>query len=131
MPKYKTHNDVSDDESIEWWDGTHLQGYVDTTYDALVAAFGKPTTSDEYKVDWEWLVEFDDGTIATVYNWKDGPNYCGSEGLKASQITDWQIGGKEQRSVDLIGQVLSAPTETEESRHTEWLKQYKLGATDV
>jgi len=120
---YQTHNDSEID-----YIGTHLQGYVDTTYDALVAAFGKPTTADEYKVDWEWLVEFDDGTIATVYNWKDGPNYCGSEGLKASQITDWHIGGKGVRAITLVGEVLAGQTQSNEERMDEWSKSRQLGS---
>ena len=116
---YQTHNDGG---PIDYM-GTCLQGYVDTTYDALVAAFGKPTTADEYKVDWEWLVEFDDGTIATVYNWKDGPNYCGSEGLKASQITEWHIGGNSERVMTLVGEVLSCQTQSMAALKAEWSKK--------
>jgi hypothetical protein len=124
---YQTHNDGG---PIDYM-GTCLQGYVDTTYGALVAAFGKPTTGDEYKVDWEWVIEFDDGTVATIYNWKDGPNYCGSEGLKASQITDWHIGGKggRTRAMTLVGEVLAGQTQSNEDRCEEWTKKYsQLGS---
>ena len=119
--KYQTHNDVI---SVRWneWDGTHLQGYAKTTYDALVTAFGKPTIADEFKIDWEWLIKFDDGTVATVYNWKNGPNYCGPSGKKASQITQWHIGGKDDRVLTLVGEVLSCPTQSNEEYMAEWRK---------
>ena len=112
---YETHNDSELD-----CNGTCLQGYADATYDALVAAFGEPTTGDEYKVDWEWVVRFDDGTVATVYNWKNGPNYCGPvAGKKATQITDWHIGGNDPRAITLVGGVLACQTQSNEERMAE------------
>lgn len=86
--------------------GTSLQGYISATFDELVNTFGEPGKGDEYKTDAEWIIEFDDGTVATIYNWKDGRNYCGSDGLDVEDITDWHIGGNGQRSVDLVESVL-------------------------
>jgi hypothetical protein len=57
--------------------GSHLQGYIDAGYAELVALFGKPHGSDGHKVDAEWNVEFSDGTVATIYNYKNGRNYIG------------------------------------------------------
>ena len=86
--------------------GTSLQGYISATFDELVNTFGEPGKGDEYKTDAEWIIEFNDGTVATIYNWKDGRNYCGSGGLDVEDITDWHIGGNGQRSVDLVESVL-------------------------
>jgi hypothetical protein len=79
--------------------GTSLQGYVKASYDQLVKVFGDPTyneTSGDDKVDFEWVLKFNDGTEATIYNWKD---YDG--GLYAMSTPDytWHIGGKDKIAV--------------------------------
>lgn len=86
--------------------GTCLQGRVLTSYDKLVKAFGKPGPGDEYKTDAEWVVRFEDGEIATVYNWKNGKSYCGPNGYEIEDIPEWNIGGKSRRAVSLIKFVL-------------------------
>jgi len=75
---------------------TFLQGYIETTYQRLVEVFGEPFTDyDSFDIsDAEWAMEFDDGQIATIYNYKDGKNYLGGRGLKVENITDWHIGGR-------------------------------------
>ena len=75
---------------------TSLQGYIDTSYAVLSGCFGPPDLSsiDNYKSDAGWTITFSDGVVATIYNWKDGPNYCGPEdGTPVIDITDWHIGG--------------------------------------
>lgn len=73
---------------------TSLQGYVTTTYADLVGCFGEPTCDgDGYKVDAEWIITFADGVVATIYNYKDGKNYCGEEGLDVEDIREWHVGG--------------------------------------
>ena len=84
---FKTHN--SADISI---DGTHLQGYVTSDYSNIVRVFGEPFNGDGYKVDAEWGILFDDGLVATIYNWKNGKNYCGSDGKRVRDIDEWHIG---------------------------------------
>ena len=71
---------------------TSLVGYVDARYGILKRAFGEPTGGCD-KSDAEWLLEFEDGKVATIYNYKDGYNYCGSGGLPVQRITSWHIGG--------------------------------------
>ena len=86
---------------------TSLQGYIKTSYRDLVNCFGEPTSDgDGYKVDAEWELTFEDGTVATIYNWKDGRNYCGADGLPVEQITDWHVGGKSTRAVRLVEQAM-------------------------
>lgn len=98
--KYATHNENVDRSAVY---GTSLKGYIECDYETLVAVFGEPTTADGYKVDCEWIVEDrDKGTVATIYNWKNGKNYCGDNGLYAHQIDEWHIGGKTYDAVDFI-----------------------------
>lgn len=82
-------------ESIDT-NGTCLQGYVDegVTYADLVNVFGDPTCDgDGNKVDAEWLIDAD-GDVATIYNYKTGPNYD-SDGIPVEDHvgSDWHIGG--------------------------------------
>ena len=87
--------------------GTFLQGYIHADYMDMVNLFGEPGAGDEYKIDAEWALEFQDGTIATIYNYKDGINYNGPEGTPTAEITEWHIGGKSQRAVELVTQLLA------------------------
>ncbi len=93
---------------------THLQGYITSSYENLVKAFGEPGTGDEYKTDVEWTIRFEneeDGeiTVATLYHWKNGKNYCGAEGLPIEEITTWNVGGHKGRALELIELFLNGP----------------------
>lgn len=98
---YQSHND----KDINCC-GTHYQGNLTADYAKLKKLFGQPSDGDGYKVDAEWDVEFSDGTVATIYNWKDGKNYCGSHGTPKTKITDWHIGGMSKKAVELIQAVV-------------------------
>ncbi len=80
--------------------GTHLQGYVTTTYAHLVHVLGKPTYTDGDKVTCEWTIQFRDGTIATIYDWK---TEC-----TPHELYDWHVGGNDPRAVLLVGLVLDS-----------------------
>jgi len=95
--KYITHN--TNDINL---DHTHLQGHVDAGYSLLCKLFGQPFSLEGYKTDAEWRVEFEEGTVASIYNWKDGRNYLGGEGTPTEQITRWNIGGHDDRALELI-----------------------------
>lgn len=78
-------------------EGTSLQGYLTASYSDLVSLFGRPSEGDGHKVDVEWYLLFEEGgkkVVATIYNWKNGINYCGKEeGIPTKKITEWHIGG--------------------------------------
>jgi hypothetical protein len=100
--KYLTHNDTVIDTR-----GASLQGYLTATYSELVDAFGEPSKYyDDSKSDAEWDVEFEDGTVAKVYNWKSGPNYLGKDGTPVKKITDWNVGARNPAAVEMIEQAL-------------------------
>ena len=78
--------------------GTSLRGYIDVKYSTLVSKFGEPHyDGDGEKTDVEWDIEFEDGTVAVIYNWKDGPNYLGGRGTPVESIEEWHIGGHDSR----------------------------------
>ena len=80
--------------------GTSLRGFRTTTRRALEQMFGKPFEyNDDFlsdgKVTTEWFIEFDDGVIATIYDWK---RY--EEGPPALDETyTWHIGGRGYEAV--------------------------------
>jgi len=101
---FKTHNE---NEEINV-NGTSLIDCIDVSYSELKKAFGKPSKYfDNYKSDAEWVVQFEDGTVATIYNYKNGKNYCGVNGLPKTKIRDWHIGGNSERAAELIKIILN------------------------
>ena len=81
--------------------GTSLQGQITANYADLVTAFGTPLAGDDYKTDAEWAVQVN-GTVASIYNWKNGPAHCGPDGTPVEQITRWNIGGRSHAAVELV-----------------------------
>jgi hypothetical protein len=98
--KFITHND--EDININ---GTCRQGYFNTHYAELVTLFGKPHEGDGYKVDWEWSISFEDGAVATIYNWKNGPNY-GNLDAGPGTVKEWNIGGHGSEAYTNIHKVI-------------------------
>ncbi len=67
---------------------TFLQGYVISSYQNLVDLFGEPTVQfDPYKTRANWVVQFEDGVVATVYDYK-------VHGKPIEEVTEWNVGGK-------------------------------------
>ena len=65
--RFNTHNDSSIDVN-----GTSHQGAISETFENLLKVFGTPMgASDDGKVDVEWNIMFNDGVVATIYNWKN------------------------------------------------------------
>ena len=86
-----------------------LQGHVKITYKELCAIFGQENnTGDDYKVQAEWQIKFADGIYATIYDYKQGKNYCGSSGISKAKVTDWHIGGMTKASVSRVMEVIDA-----------------------
>lgn len=93
--KYVTHN-THDVPTT----GACMQGQITCPFSLLITLFGEPEQGDNSKVDAFWSVEFDDGVIATIYNWKNGIAYCG--GPDIDQITQWNIGGYEKAAAEHV-----------------------------
>lgn len=86
MPKIKSINKANAC-------GTSLQGYLYASYSKIVAKYGLPIEGDGYKTDAEWIIQWEDGLVGTIYNWKNGKNYMGQSGLEVEDINEWNIGG--------------------------------------
>jgi len=77
--------------------GTSLCGYIKITHRELEKVLGKGEGPADKTLD-EWSIKGEvDGeeVIATIYDWK---NY----GSNVQYITDWHIGGKDGKAVELI-----------------------------
>jgi len=107
--KYQTHNETNIDNNM-----SHLQGYIKADYEELVEAFGSPMADgyDNYKVDAEWMISFEDGTVATIYNWKNGRNYMGSQGMDVEDMVEWNVGGFSKIALFRLAEVLNKQTVT-------------------
>ena len=104
--KYKTHNDININ-----YNGTGLQGYIIISYEELVNIFGNHQTFDDYKTDAQWIVKFSDGVVATIYNYKNGVNYLGEDyGVPTKYITEWNVGGKTDKVVSRINNIIKKGT---------------------
>jgi len=91
-----------------WIGGGSLMGSVDISYDELCEKIGKQNqTTDNYKVDAEWLIHLGKGRLVRIYNYKDGKNYLGKEGDKIKDIYDWHIGGTNKEDAETIIKYLS------------------------
>lgn len=88
--KFVTHNE---DPFIDA-DGTHLQGYIAAHFDEMVYIFGDPDLEGSDKVDCEWTLRFEDGTVATIYNWENIGNF--------DTNTEWHVGGHSGRALTLV-----------------------------
>jgi len=87
-------------------EGTGLVGYVVVSYDQLVEAFGKPTSqrpSGDDKVRICWDIEFYDGTVATIYDWK---NYRKTVNWVKQNYLEWHIGGNDKSAEEKVLAVL-------------------------
>jgi len=94
--KFATHNSIN---------GTHRQGTLTAKYGDIVKVLGKPMRGDGYKVDAEWEV-YVEGLAITIYNYKNGKNYCGDDGMNVEDITEWSIGGHSIEVVSIIHKII-------------------------
>lgn len=101
--RYTTHNQGEIDANF-----TYLIGRLVASYDELVTIFGEPMPGDGSKVDAEWRIQFSDGTVVTIYNWKNGRAYMGPAGLPTNLIGVWNVGAKSQRAYDMLSLVILA-----------------------
>ena len=96
--------------------GTCNRGDLTATYAELVKCFGEPhyrlshanRENSDCKVSVEWAIKFPDGTISTIYDWKQNEWYCGAEGIPAEQVTEWSIGGNHPESATRIQELVDA-----------------------
>lgn len=91
--KFRTDNHGSSIETQQ----VSLQGYIQATLADLTRAFGAPAVGEPGdRIIACWAIEFEDGSVATIYAWKL------SELPEPSATVSWNIGGVTPRVVALI-----------------------------
>lgn len=99
--KFQTHNQ----KEINFI-GTGYITEINISYKEIKNTFGK-SFENGYKVDAMWVIEFEDGTIATIYNYKNGKNYMGKSGTPKTKINEWNIGGfRNTNALELVKSAL-------------------------
>ena len=96
--KFTTHNEQP--SIVKESDGTHLIGHIKSTYANMLKIFGPSIHSKSQKTDFEWVIKFEDGTIATIYNINSGRKNRGMPPI--DMIIEWHIGGKKREAFDLM-----------------------------
>ena len=86
--------------------GTSYKGEINVPYNILVETFGEPDSGDGWKTEAEWDIQFSDGTVATIYNWKNGKAYLGENGLDVEDIKTWHVGGRSRKVLDKVKEAL-------------------------
>lgn len=90
--------------------GTHLQGNVTATKRDLKSLLGKPLFESFYaddKVLTEWIIEFADGKVATIYDWKL------EEPLALDDNYEWHVGGHDKVVVARVNDMIQGEQEYE------------------
>jgi len=83
--------------------GTWLQGYTVATRRELEATFGAPCFEGEGdKTTTEWAIRFDDGVVASIYDWKRYE--MGAPEM--DERIEWNIGGRDPLAVERVEDAL-------------------------
>ena len=89
--------------------GTSLRGYIRATRAEIENVFGAPTMAHDDttdKVTTEWVVDFGDEVIATIYDWK---RY--EQGVpEMDERIVWHIGGRNQDALIVVGVAMRTTT---------------------
>jgi len=111
---YKDDIVAKDGMSVET-NGTSNKGHLYTSYEYLVQKLGKEHfgESGDAKILCEWAFEFKDGSIGTIYNYKNGINYDPKDGFIKEHIPNWQIGGNSDRVIHHINCLLGMENHNE------------------
>lgn len=105
MTGFVTHNE----EAISG-NGTSFKGYLPSTLKNLVDIFGEPFDGDGDKTNFEWAIRFDDGTIATIYDWKST-----FSPLEDEKVV-WHVGGFRGEAIDKVDEIIKEAADPEFSR---------------
>lgn len=102
----KTFETITYEDIDQLENGLALEGYVTATRRELAAKFGEPdmTGTVDNKVTTEWLLRFEDGTIATIYDWKRYEEAAGAPDL--DEVYNWHIGGQTTAAVYAVSGAL-------------------------
>lgn len=87
-------------------DGGGYLATIEVRYADLVAAFGEPSPSDQYKTEAEWTIRFPKNQKIAIYNYKNSKCYS-STMPDIESVTEWNISGNKAALVDNIIRMLA------------------------
>lgn len=87
-------------------DGGGKLAAIEVSYADLVAAFGEPSPSDQYKTEAEWTIRFPKNQKITIYNYKNSKCYSPTM-PDIESVTEWHISGNNVALVDNIIRMLA------------------------
>ena len=76
------------------------------TYTRLCELFGSPMSGRDDKSSCNWVLEFEDGLIATIYDYKLSKKYLGENGLSVNDMKSWHIGGHDEVVFNRVQKIL-------------------------
>ncbi|MBN86058.1 MAG: hypothetical protein CL885_00890 [Dehalococcoidia bacterium] len=87
--------------SKEWIaNKTRYRGTIKASYFELVRLFGEPQKGDGFKTQAEWHIEFEDGVITTIYDWKFY--------RPVEYNNSWNVGGTEPSSLTKLESLMES-----------------------
>lgn len=86
--------------------GSFRVGQVEATYGKLVEVFGEPEPSVDWRTNAEWVLQFDDGEVASIYDYRKYHS-------ELKDIQEWNIGGTSPNVVERIHQLLGTREQDE------------------
>lgn len=113
---------LTNEVPVERLGGTCLVGYLEMGYDDLVKALREPDEGDGEKVQVQWRIQFDDGLVCAIYDWKEYDT-------PPTKVTDWHVGGDPQSAREIASNLemalwsrlnRSVAVELESDRRSNW-----------
>ena len=91
--------------------GSHFMGMIGgdenpLTYTRLCELFGSPMSGRDNKSSCNWVLEFEDGLIATIYDYKLSKKYLGENGLSVNDMKLWHVGGHDEVVFNRVQKIL-------------------------
>ena len=93
--------------------GTLRQGHIRVPFSKVAEVFGPPSRGTQGdQTAFAWAVTFEDGTVATIYDFKASslygePDAPTPDEMIASEFEDWHVGGFSKDALFRVLEVLS------------------------
>jgi hypothetical protein len=87
-----------------------LLGTIETTYKALVAAFGEPMEGDGYKTEAVWCVDLTSDSSVQIYNYKNSRSYDKAN-PQIQDVHEWSVDGTQSDAIEWVRGQLGKETQ--------------------
>lgn len=90
--------------NLEKISGSFYVGQIDLSFLDIVRKLGPASAkSPDGKVKARWIIKFEDGTIASLYDWKSGTSI--------KDLSNWRIGGHSYLAMYYVYQIFEKERE--------------------